>query len=136
MIKKVMSPYILIVDDNAAIKEALSWILEFEGYTVVTVNNGQDALSFIEKNEPPAIIVLDLMMPVMDGYEFREMYKQVPVLSVIPTVIISARRKTELTVKLRPNEIFLGKPFDFDLLLAFIKKNWLCSHSDVLEKEV
>jgi len=112
---------ILLIDDNISIRESLVWIMEQQGCAIITANNGQEALEMLHSGMNPAIIFLDLMMPIMDGYLFRQLQNANPLLSTIPTVIISASGH-ENKITLLPNEQFLQKPFDILKLLEIIKK--------------
>lgn len=113
------SPYILLVDDNNEVREAIIWTLEYAGYVTVGVKNGQEALNFLEKNPLPAVIFLDLMMPVLDGMEFREKKKLSIRIKNITTIITSAKTNLEKMEKM-PHEIFLSKPFDLNDLLRIL----------------
>lgn len=81
---------ILLVDDNSDVLEVIAVLLESEGYSVVTAGNGADALAKLADGLRPALIILDLTMPVMDGWEFRTQQLADPALSEIPTIIYSA----------------------------------------------
>jgi CheY-like chemotaxis protein len=81
---------ILVVDDDHAIRESLSELLEDEGYHVAKATNGQEALEVLARVGPPCVILLDLMMPVMDGYEFMGRKTADPALASIPVVVITA----------------------------------------------
>jgi len=84
---------VLVVDDDADSRELICRLLEKEGLRPTEAENGQDALQQMHKVRP-ALIILDLMMPVMDGFEFLEAIHQVPELSNIPVVIITAKDLT------------------------------------------
>src|SRR5215213_7431302 len=81
---------ILVVDDDHAIRDSLTELLEDEGYVVARAENGQEALEFLRSNGAPCLILLDLMMPVMDGYEFMDRTQGDPQLADIPVVVITA----------------------------------------------
>ena len=104
---------VLVVDDDDAIREALSMILEDEGYVVETAENGYDALQYLQSGGRPCLIVLDLKMPVMTGQEFRAEQQRDAVLAEIPVAIISAHivpgKKPEVEA-----DAFLPKPIDYD----------------------
>src|SRR4051812_42751331 len=74
---------VLVVDDDPTIRDALHMILEAEGYHVETAANGAEALSCLREGQPPCLIVLDLMMPVLNGWQFRNLQRQDPALSEI-----------------------------------------------------
>jgi CheY-like chemotaxis protein len=107
---------ILLVEDDAAIRETIAELLEEEGYRVASAANGAEALELLSAPELPSVILLDLMMPVMSGWELHEALQDDPRLASIPVVVISASRSTE---RLAPIEAaaFLAKPFDATRLL-------------------
>ena len=114
-----MNKSILIIDDNEAIREALSWSLNENGYLNITAAHGQEAWDIMEQKGAPALILLDMMMPVMDGYEFRNKKNKHLLFRTIPTIILSA--KSNLQIQLHDNEDFLPKPFDLHFLFKIIK---------------
>src|SRR5690606_10740757 len=95
-VDKVIPKKILIVEDDPEIREALVELLESEGYWVDCKINGQDALDYLQEEASPrgkglpSIILLDLMMPVMDGWRFRAEQQKDPVLNQVPIVVMSA----------------------------------------------
>lgn len=90
---------ILLVEDEAAIREVSEAVLEAEGYRVVTTCNGADALDVLRAGLRPCMIILDLMMPVMDGWEFRTAQLDDPELLKIPTVVYTAVGNVRETVE-------------------------------------
>jgi CheY-like chemotaxis protein len=81
---------ILLVEDEASMREVIEAVLQEEGYHVVCTVNGADALDILRAGLRPCMIILDLMMPVMDGWQFREQQLQDRELLKIPTVVYSA----------------------------------------------
>lgn len=81
---------ILVVDDSPDMREVLRAVLEGDGYRVDEAANGAEALRYLRQHEPPQLIVLDLMMPVMNGWEFREAQRHDAALASIPVVVFSA----------------------------------------------
>jgi signal transduction histidine kinase len=81
---------ILLVEDDRSIRDVLRGILEEEGYAVTIAENGRRALEFLRSGGAPDLIVLDLRMPIMDGWQFRAEQKADPVLAGIPVLAISA----------------------------------------------
>jgi CheY-like chemotaxis protein len=81
---------ILLVEDEASMREVIEAVLQEEGYRVVCTINGADALDILRAGLRPCMIILDLMMPVMDGWQFRAAQLEDPELLKIPTVVYSA----------------------------------------------
>src|SRR6266702_7825232 len=81
---------VLVIEDDAVLSGALKLLLEWEGYQVDCAENGQDALDCLSTNGPPAVILLDLLMPVLSGWGFREEQQRNPALASIPVVVVSA----------------------------------------------
>ena len=81
---------ILVVEDNDDIREAISEALELEGFSVETARNGKEGLAMLRKTSAPTLVLLDLMMPVMNGWEFLDAQKSDPKLSEHRVVTISA----------------------------------------------
>ena len=106
----------MVVEDDEGIRDALCDLLESEGFDVASAVHGRDALEKLRgPSERPDVILLDLMMPVMDGWAFRSEQQRDPALADIPVVVITASRQADLA-SLRPRA-FLKKPIDFDELL-------------------
>src|SRR6476646_6367807 len=78
---------ILIVDDDKDVRSALAELLEGEGYAVAGAHNGHEALQLMRAGLHPAVILLDLMMPVMDGWDFRSEQQRDPAFAGVPVVI-------------------------------------------------
>jgi len=104
---------ILIIDDDEAIRTALQLVLENEGYRVFIAENGQEGLELLENIPRPDVILLDLMMPVLDGWEFLELRKKDLKLASIPVVVISAFNEQERKLSV---EKFIKKPIDLKVL--------------------
>ncbi|HLY37048.1 MAG TPA: response regulator, partial [Candidatus Binatia bacterium] len=81
---------VLVVDDDPATRDALVVLLRHEGYPAESVNDGQQALARLRDRKPPSLVLLDLMLPVMDGFEFRVQQLQDPALARIPVIVVSA----------------------------------------------
>jgi CheY-like chemotaxis protein len=80
---------VLVVDDDRGVRELLTRSLSFEGFDVMEAANGQDALTQLRTGRRPGVIVLDLRMPVMDGWAFRIAQRADPRIARIPVVILS-----------------------------------------------
>jgi CheY-like chemotaxis protein len=115
------SASVLLVEDDKDIREAVSAVLEAEGYTVLTAGNGQEALKILERGQP-CVVLLDLMMPVMDGWDFMEAVKKTRRLEDLPVVVVSAysERKAEGVRRV------LKKPLDVNQLLAAVADYCCC----------
>jgi CheY-like chemotaxis protein len=113
---------ILIVDDDAGIRQLVTLFLEHKGYHADSVANGLEALSHLQHSQPE-LILLDLMMPVMDGAEFRQAQQQDPQLSSIPVVVMSAAENIEAQAPLLTANSYLPKPIDFDALSALVEQH-------------
>jgi CheY-like chemotaxis protein len=112
---------VLVVDDDPEIRDALADALEGRGYDVAVANHGGDALDWLSKSPAPCLIVLDLMMPVMDGHEFISRQKRNPAIANIPVVIITAGRDPYGTKVVEAVDV-LHKPFGFESLLKFVQQ--------------
>jgi two-component system response regulator MprA len=112
---------ILVVDDEAAIREVIAETLELEGYRVEKAADGIAALVVVKAARPDAI-VLDLMMPGMDGWSFLKQCRKEDLCSRVPVMVISAYRKLgEATSDLQV-QACLEKPFDLDVFLRAIER--------------
>jgi CheY-like chemotaxis protein len=110
---------VLIVEDDGDLREMMAQMLTLEGFQAVAVANGREALEYLHDSERPDVILLDLMMPVMDGWEFRRQQQADPALAPVPVIVLSAldqMRATSLEA-----EAFLKKPLDFDRLLSLVR---------------
>ena len=101
---------ILVVDDEPSLAEAMSSVLEDEGYAVTTAADGLAALRALNDGLRPCLAILDLMMPSMNGWELRAAMLADPSLADIPVAIVSAFARGEMST-LRPSAI-LQKPFE------------------------
>ncbi|HEX9242986.1 MAG TPA: response regulator [Anaeromyxobacter sp.] len=113
-------PLVLVVDDDPDILDAICDILEAEGYRVARARHGGEALERIEA-ERPALILLDLMMPVMDGVSFAQALRARPAVSDLPIVVISADGNRQRAAPVGAAG-YLAKPFDIDSLLAHVSR--------------
>ncbi|HET6955163.1 MAG TPA: response regulator [Vicinamibacterales bacterium] len=110
---------VLIVEDDEDLREMMAQMLTIEGFTTATVSNGREALDYLHSTRKPNVILLDLMMPVMDGWEFRRQQKADPQIAPVPVIVLSAldqRRAAPVEA-----EAFLNKPLDFDRLLELVR---------------
>lgn len=85
-----MHKKVLVVEDDPDVQSALADALDLLGYKVDLANNGQEALDRLNMQEPPCVILLDLMMPVMNGWQFRTQQQANPKIASVPVVVVSA----------------------------------------------
>ena len=118
-----MPKKILVVDDEPDILRIVTFRLEKTGYEVITAINGQEALDLIEKDKPD-LILLDLRLPIIDGYEVCRHLKGDKELKKIPVILLtaSAVRDVEKKAKELNAEAYITKPFEPTELLKKIKK--------------
>lgn len=115
---------LLLIEDDQAIQESLAWVLEYEGYAVHIARHGMEGLEYLKCSLPPKAILLDLMMPVMDGFEFRDIWQHDPRYSKIPLIIMSADKHAGLALVRNENEFFLKKPLDLNKLLEIVEQHY------------
>jgi CheY-like chemotaxis protein len=115
---------ILIVEDDTATRDALTLILSAEGFAVVGAANGEEALGVLRSESPPDLILLDLMMPIMDGWQFRREQSVDPRLSAIPVVVLSADGNVQQKAASLRVAAYLQKPVDVDNLLEVIHRQF------------
>ena len=113
---------ILVVDDDQDIRDTLTELLQEEGYAVVRASHGGEALCALRELPSPSLILLDLMMPVMDGWQFRTEQRKDPALASIPVVVISATGKDEKVSALGAVQ-FLKKPIRLEQLLEAVARH-------------
>jgi CheY-like chemotaxis protein len=113
-----VSATVLIVEDDLDTREMLGRFLELEGYTVETAENGKRALERLGSGVGACVILLDLMMPVMDGWQFRQEQIRDAALADIPVIVVSAAGRERLE-KIHANA-YLSKPVDLDELLGCV----------------
>ena len=129
---------VLVVDDDSDIREAICGVLEAEGYTTLIAENGERALAVIDEGRRPCVVLLDLMMPVMNGWEFMKAVRGKQDLDDLPVVVCSAF--TELATATATNvgdpcvagahhlaKRVLKKPLDVPQLLAAVAEYCCCS---------
>ena len=109
-------PTVLVVEDEPDIRDAIAEALSAEGYAVVVASDGRDAMTRLQDGALADVIVLDMMMPVMDGWQFLAAKGANPALVGIPVIVTSAAPQ-----KLPAGaDALLGKPFDLGRLLTTI----------------
>ena len=123
MNKRTQKRKILIVEDDSSIREVLGALLHAEGYEAVSAGNGQEALDLLaQQSLCPDLILLDLMMPVMDGWEFLRRKACLPTINAMPVVALSAAYGI---YSIEHASMFLPKPIELEKLLSAIER--LCA---------
>jgi two-component system, chemotaxis family, chemotaxis protein CheY len=112
---------ILVVEDDPDVRDALVLLLEREGYSVTCADNGQEALERL-RAAPSALVILDLMLPVMDGFEFRVQQLQDPVIARVPVIVLSSGGDLSRKVEPLHVEACLSKPLDLERLLGVVAR--------------
>jgi CheY-like chemotaxis protein len=117
-----LAPTALVVDDDLDVRSAVGNLLEDEGLNVALAANGADALNILRTGLNPDVIVLDIMMPVMDGWDFRAAQLADPALREIPVVVMTASGFVPDTIRRQLNtpSVF-KKPLDLDQFLQVVK---------------
>ena len=113
---------ILVVDDNPANLDVMTGVLEPEGYDLAVATSGEQALKVADRFRPD-LILLDVMLPGMDGYETCRKLKETPEISAIPVIFVTARRETEAIVKgfRCGGQDYIAKPFRREEVLARVR---------------
>ena len=110
--RKVLS--VLVVEDDEDAREAMVALLQMKGYDAAGAGNGREALDYLDQAPPPDLIILDLWMPVMDGWQFRSAQIRNPRLAHIPVIVVTALSDR---ADVDANEVII-KPVDVDHLLT------------------
>lgn len=127
MEKQNTTKTILIVEDDVEIKKLLSEFLKIDGYHVFQASNGQEGLSILNSIPTPCVILLDLMMPIMDGREFLKCQSQDIKIAPIPVVILTALEPEERGVS---NDLkVVKKPIEIQTLLEVVHQYCNTTHS-------
>jgi CheY-like chemotaxis protein len=115
--------HILLVEDDDALRQVLSEVLVDEGYRVDAAANGQAALDHLKKSASPDLILLDLVMPVMDGWAFRDAQRNDVRLAHIPTMVLSASFPPD-SARMRAfdAQAVLSKPVSIDRLMRAVRR--------------
>ncbi len=117
-----METCVLVVEDDPELLEALSGALESEGYGVGRARHGLDALGQLRAGKRPCVILLDLMMPIMNGWQFRYEQRQDSDLSKIPVVVVSAKSDSRQHAEWLEADGYISKPIDVNVLLGTLSR--------------
>ena len=110
---------VLVVEDDPEIREAIREALESEGCKVATASNGHEALDVIHAGERPGLVLLDLMMPVMNGWQFLEAL-DVDIPIVVLSAFVHGAKTMAAAVLLQRPVGFMTKPIDIETLLEVV----------------
>lgn len=117
-----MAAQILVVEDDISIRDMLVDCLADEGYSVAGAGHGAEALHYLKHASPPRMILLDLAMPVMNGWEFWQAQQSDPSLAAIPVVVLSADRSVMRANGDVPGILALPKPIELEMLFATVAR--------------
>jgi DNA-binding NarL/FixJ family response regulator len=125
---------ILVADDDLGTRLSISDYLELSGYSVITANDGQEALAMVEEYQPD-LIVTDIVMPRMNGYELVRRVRQKPEFRLLPVILLTARTKTQERILGYQSgcDLYLPKPFELEELAAAIRN--LLERSHIIQSE-
>lgn len=115
---------VLIVEDSYPLRTTLASVLEEEDYVVVTASNGATAIRLLQGATQPALIVLDLMLPITTGWEVLTYLQQEPALARIPVVVLSAIVDDPTRRPTTPVAAMVSKPVDLQTLLAVVAHHY------------
>jgi CheY-like chemotaxis protein len=111
---------LLLVEDDELIRRAIQMVLEWEGYRVDCAANGQEALDYLHAGHRPRLIVLDVMMPVLDGQQFRQAQLRDPSIASIPVIVVSAADSATSVNAVH----HVRKPFEVQELIEVIREQF------------
>lgn len=115
-------PSVLVVDDDEDIRDVLSVLLETEGFHVDTARDGLEALEQLKSGPPPAVVLLDMMMPRMDGESLVREMKRDPTVAAVPIVIMSGHSAVREKAESLAADDCLVKPVEVDELLRVVRR--------------
>ena len=121
---------VLVVEDDPELLLSLSEVLESEGYCVTCARHGLEALGRLRGGTRPSVILLDLMMPIMNGWQFRYEQRQDSDLAKIPVVVISAKSDSQQHALWLEADGYISKPIDLNVLLDTLSHYCESGHSD------
>lgn len=117
-----MRPEILVVEDDPDLLEAISGALESEGFGVGRARHGLEALGHLRAGHRPQVILLDLMMPIMNGWQFRHEQRQDSELAKIPVVVVSAKTDSAQHAAWLEADAYVSKPLSLATLLETVNR--------------
>ncbi len=115
--------FVLVVDDDPDLRESLIELLGVEGYEAEAAANGAEALDFLRARGKPSLILLDLMMPVMSGVEFRRKQLEDPDIKGIPVVLLTAAHDGEQKAAELKAISYIPKPLELEPLFEAVSRH-------------
>lgn len=112
-------PRVLVVDDDPDMVAICSLVLEYEGYDIDVARNGVEAYESVS-NHHTDVVLMDVMMPVMDGITVCKMMKRDPRTCDLPVIIMSASETLREQAKIASADAVIAKPFDIDHLVSTV----------------
>ena len=113
---------VLVVEDDPELLLSLSEVIESEGYNVACARHGLEALGRLRGGVRPSVILLDLMMPIMNGWQFRYEQRQDSDLAKIPVVVVSAKSDSQQHAAWLEADGYISQPIDLDLLFDMLAR--------------
>jgi DNA-binding NarL/FixJ family response regulator len=125
---------ILVADDDLGTRLSISDYLELCGYSIVSAENGRKALEMVEQYQPH-LVVTDITMPLMDGYELVRQMRRQPMFRLLPVIFLTARTNVEERIRAYQLgcDVYLPKPFELEELGAIVRN--LLERSQLIESE-
>jgi CheY-like chemotaxis protein len=117
-----MGELVMLVEDDEDLRENLAFFLEEAGFTVAPAEDGAEALAMLKEGRLPVLLIVDLMMPVMDGWYLRRKLLEDPALAAIPFVVVSGAMDVRQAAEGLGAVDFLGKPVDLDKLMSIVAR--------------
>ena len=114
---------VLVIDDAEDVRVALTELLQYEGFAATTARDGREALDLLLGGLRPCAILLDLMMPGMNGWDFRAEQMRVPEFAEIPVAVLSASFNAQSTLAQFGDVEFFAKPAPTSAIVAFVKRH-------------
>jgi two-component system, chemotaxis family, chemotaxis protein CheY len=113
---------VLVVEDDPELLLSLSEVIESEGYGVSCARHGLEALGRLRGGDRPSVILLDLMMPIMNGWQFRYEQRQDSDLAKIPVVVVSAKSDSQQHAAWLEADGYISKPIDLEILFDVLSR--------------
>jgi len=113
---------VLYIEDDEAFRASSCERLREEGFRVAEARNGAVALAYLSEGHRPSLVILDLLMPGMDGFEFMARLRNDPELTGIPVVVVSGVVQSGMLASPYGVVPHLSKPFEIDSLLSYVRR--------------